>query len=429
MLSSADLRAALTPRLNKYIFHTPHPMQAAMLLASTQCDEILFGGAAGGGKSDALLQAALQYADLPNYNAVIFRRTYPQLAAADGMIPRSREWLAGTDAKWSEKNSRWTFPSGATLSFRHMQYEKDKYDHQGARYDFVGWDELTHFTEGQYTYLQSRVRRSVDSVIPLRSVGTSNPGGAGHTWVKRRFLVESEPGRLFIPSRLEDNPSLDQEDYDKKLRKLGGVDYERLRHGNWDIEQGAIFDRNWFKVVANAPKGLSWLRSWDLATTEKTTGDWSRGAKVAFDEDGNLWIGDMASIRAAWPAVERKIAEVAHLDGVDVEIGIETIASWKIAIQRLETLAELRRHTLRQLNHLSGDKVARCGPWAAKAERGKVYLVEGPWVSDFLDECVAFPDGKKDQIDAVSNGVTLLGRRAAPRKRGQMSAFARRRRR
>ncbi|MBR3737527.1 MAG: terminase family protein, partial [Eubacterium sp.] len=117
--------------------------------------ECLYGGAAGGGKSDAILIEALRQVHIPNYRGIIFRRTYPQLEA---LIARSRELYSKIfpSAKYNSSEKRWLFPSGARIFFGYMQYEQDKYNYQGKPYDFIAFDELTHFTFSQYMYLMSR---------------------------------------------------------------------------------------------------------------------------------------------------------------------------------------------------------------------------------------------------------------------------------
>ncbi len=200
---AAVMRATILE--NPWIPHDPTPKQAEFLLMPDL--EVLFGGSAGGGKSEALLMAALQYVDVPGYAAILFRRTYTDLALPGALMDRAHEWLQGTAAKWSEKNKTWTFPSGATLSFGYLENENDKYRYQSAEFQFIGFDELTQFTETQYLYLFSRLRRLEGSKIPLRMRAASNPGGVGHEWVKQRFIVGDKP---FVPASLDDNPYIDR---------------------------------------------------------------------------------------------------------------------------------------------------------------------------------------------------------------------------
>ena len=198
----------MTPKLTQFIPHQPTAKQAAFLWLPNR--EALFGGAAGGGKSDALLMAALQYVDIPNYAALLLRRTYADLALPGAIMDRAEQWLTGTNARWNQQEKTWYFPSGSTLTFGYLQHEKDKYRYQSSEFQFIGFDELTQFTETMYTYLFSRLRRLENSNVPLRMRGATNPGGIGHAWVHERFVVSAKTGRIFIPAKLADNPYLDQ---------------------------------------------------------------------------------------------------------------------------------------------------------------------------------------------------------------------------
>ncbi len=126
---------------NPWIPHEPTPKQAEFLLLPDR--EAFYGGAAGGGKSDALLMAALQYVEVPNYAAILFRRTFADLALPGALMDRSQEWLSGTEARWNERDKTWTFPSGATISFGYLEHENHKYRYQSAEFQFIGFDELT----------------------------------------------------------------------------------------------------------------------------------------------------------------------------------------------------------------------------------------------------------------------------------------------
>jgi hypothetical protein len=229
----------------------PHPRQHAGMVLN-HIPELLFGGAAGGGKSDWLLMEALQYVDIPDYAAILFRRTFTDLSLPGALMDRSLQWLRNTEAQWDANQKRWTFPSGATITFAYLEREDHKFRYQSAEFQFVGFDELTQFTETQYLYLFSRLRRLQGSQVPIRMRAATNPGGRGHPWVKARFrlhgngLADNEANlaevddhgepmpRLFIKSTLEDNPALDQRQYERSLSALDPFEAAQLRHGDWD---------------------------------------------------------------------------------------------------------------------------------------------------------------------------------------------------
>lgn len=235
----------LAVRLTPFIPHVPTPKQQAFLWLN--CLEAMYGGAAGGGKSDALLMAALQYVDVAGYSAILFRRTFPDLNQPGSLIPRSKEWLAG-QARWNENEHRWTFPSGATLTFGHLQYEDSKLQYQSAEFDFIAFDELTQFSETQYRYMFSRLRRRAESKVPPRMRAASNPGGPGHRWVKARLIdknaeddtpeaVAEAKARIFIRSGLADNPHLDRAEYRRALNVLDPQTRAQLLEGDWNARE------------------------------------------------------------------------------------------------------------------------------------------------------------------------------------------------
>jgi hypothetical protein len=178
--------------------------------------------------------------------------------------------LAGTGAVYVSTNKRWTFPSGATLSFDHCERDEDRYKFQSFAYHFVGVDELTQWkTDRVYRYVGfSRVRKPMQSEslpacphcgltsadIPLRTRAATNPGGPGNNWVYERFILDKKPERKFMPAKILDNPSLDSEAYIKGLNELDAIERARLLDGNWEIrEEGGMFKRESFQFTVNFP--------------------------------------------------------------------------------------------------------------------------------------------------------------------------------
>lgn len=394
--------------------------------------ELLFGGAAGGGKSVFLLAAALQFVDFPTYRAVILRRTFPQLSIAEGLLDLANEWLTGQAHGYASsdgKATRWKFPSGAELHFGHVQHLKDRENYQGGAYHFVGFDELTQFLLEQYRYIAfSRQRRRLDSPIPIRVRATSNPGGAGHSWVKQRFITEGtnldkaprsfiDHSRSFVPSKLRDNPYIDAEDYESSLDELHPHEKAQLMEGDWEARPpGALFHREWFEKFSQRPgKVRRRVRYWDLAATEEKAGsdpDYSVGTRYEslFEAPVDYIVTDVKRDRRKPGPLEQWIREVAIADGADVEIHIEQEggSAGKIAARALGR--ELEGFTVR-FHRPTGSKVVRSGPVASAAHQGRVGVLLGQWYGDWIDELEDFDGSDKghdDQVDSLSGAHAIL---------------------
>lgn len=243
---------------------TPQPKQAMFM--SRFEDEALYGGAAGGGKSDTLVIEAMRQVEIPYYRGLLTRRTFPQM---EDLMDKSIKYYkkAYPKAKFNDSKHFWRFPSGAKILFGSMPHEKDMYNYQGKPYDFIGVDEMTQFLLTQYEYLISRNRPNGPGTrVYIR--GTANPGGVGHGWVKNRFITPTKPGetiwypvkirfpdghqetrwksRVFIPSSVFDNQKLmeNDPDYIARLASLPEAERNALLYGDWNSFQGQVF-REW----------------------------------------------------------------------------------------------------------------------------------------------------------------------------------------
>lgn len=363
--------------------------------------------------------AALQYVDMPNYHALLLRRTYADLALPGAIMSRSHEWLQSTDAHWNGNDKTWTFPSGATLTFGYLQHENDKYRYQSSEFQFIGFDELTQFTETQYTYMFSRLRRADNSNVPLRMRSGSNPGGVGHFWVKDRFLNGNTQSRIFVPAKLADNPHLDSDEYEQSLGELDLVTRQRLRDGNWDVnESGGIFKRDWFPIIDYLPPAdefTKWVRYWDLAGSEPSNSypdpDYTVGLKMGLHKSGALYIADVKRVRKTSADIERIVLATAQADGKHVEVGMEQEggSAGKAVIDHYR-MRVLQGFIFRGYKS-TGSKIDRARPVSPRAEAGDIRLVRAVWNSDYLQEINGFTGDNKahdDQVDATSGAYDML---------------------
>lgn len=439
-----------TPTAGRPVLWKPHAGPQTRFLAST-AREVLYGGQAGGGKSAALIGAPLRWVQHRDFRALILRRKTTDLGnlldKAQSLYPRAVPKARGVQ---DGASVTWHFPSGAQIWFTHCQHEKDAARFDGDEFQFVGFDELTHFTELQYVRILARIR-TPNTALPTYVRSTTNPGGEGHNWVFRRFApwLWREPGtaeiprwdspraasgevlhyvpeadgserwvprgtpgalsRTFIRSTLADNPSLAKTDYATTLAGLDPLRRAQLRDGDWlaHAAAGTLFKRGWFRVVDAVPAEgvLARWRAWDRAATEPHEGnrdpDWTVGVKIA--RVGKLFfVEDVVRERARPMAIEKLMLTTAHLDGRDTSIHVfRDPGSAGVAEEEriLSLLAGFDVHS--QPN--TGDKVSRARPFSAQVEAGNVMLVRGRWNEEFVREHEAFPEGgHDDQVDAAA---------------------------
>jgi hypothetical protein len=245
-----NLPSALAAEAKEEIIFKANEGPQEDFLAASETD-VLYGGAAGGGKSYAMLVDPLRYAHRSAHRGLIIRRSMPELRE---LIDKSRELYpkAFVGCKYKEVEKLWNFPSGAKIEFGFLERDADVYRYQGQAYSWIGFDEITHLpTEFAWNYLASRLRTTDSEIVPYMRC-TANPGGVGATWVKKRYIdpapsYESFTGhdglsRKFIPARLQDNPFLAHDGrYEKMLQALPPTQRQQLLDGNWDVSEGAAF--------------------------------------------------------------------------------------------------------------------------------------------------------------------------------------------
>jgi len=267
--ANLDFSVIESERQKKEVVFAPNAGPQTEFLAASE-QEVLYGGAAGGGKSYGLLADPMRYFDNPNFNGIILRRTNDELRE---LLWKSQELYpkAFQGAKWQEKKSQWTFPSGAKLWLTYLERDQDVLRYQGQAFTYIAFDELTQYASPfAWTYMRSRLR-TTDQTLPIYMRGTTNPGGPGHGWVKKMFIDPApankkfiakdldsgndlvypegharagEPlfHRRFIPASLYDNPYLTEDGaYEANLLSLPEMQRRQLLEGDWGVADGAAF--------------------------------------------------------------------------------------------------------------------------------------------------------------------------------------------
>lgn len=429
--------------------------------AACEADVAIYGGAAGGGKSWALIFEVLKWIAIIGFNAIIFRRTSPELTGGGSVWEEAGKIYPLLGGAMREHRLDCRFPSGAMVEFRHLQYEQDVRSHLSKQYALIAFDELTLFEESQFWFLFSR-NRSTCGVRPyIRAATNPDPD----SWVRRlidwwigedglpiedragvlRWFVRinddlcwaDSPDELrdrfpqihhddptsvtFIPAKLSDNPALTEADpqYESRLNALQLVRRKQLRDGDWNARAaaGSFFKREYFPMVDVLPPMQKVVRWWDLAATEPSTKnpdpDWSRGVKLGLATDGRLVVIDVASCRLGPGERDRFLERVASHDGDDVVIGL-----WQDPGQAGKSQTHHKRTSLvgytTAVEVASKSKTTYAEPVSSQAEAGNILVLRGEWNGAFFNEAGGFPGGAHDDIiDGLSGGFRyLVGRRS-----------------
>jgi predicted phage terminase large subunit-like protein len=410
----------------------------------------MYGGQAGGGKSDGLVACPLRWIHLKHFRGILFRNSYVELERT--LVERTRELYEPLGAKWNGSKYAHTFPSGAKIYLAYLDAKEDALSHKSAEYQFAGFDELTSYSRFVYTYILSRMRSSKG--IPIRVRSATNPGDKGHEWVFERWRAWLDPeypnrarpgevrwfiklegqeeeievpagtpkarARCFIPAKLTDTPQLSGTGYENQLDDLDPVTRAQLKLGNWLVKpgRGQYFKRQWCNVVTERPTDIiATVRYWDFAGTEKKAQkhdpDWSAGVKMSLRANGRVLIEHCECYRGEPAVVEANTLQVAQLDTSLVRIGLEQDPGQAGKFQMSHFVRMLFGFTVEAFSP-TGSKIQRFSPFSAQAQNGNVDVLAGPWVLDFFNELEQFPEGgHDDRVDATSGAFMMLcGRRS-----------------
>ena len=375
-----------------------------------------------------------QWLGEPGYSSLIVRKNFPMLKKADGLIPRSHDWWAGTAASWNGTDKIWTFPAPggkSTIEFGHMANEGDEYNYKGAAYHNVNIDQAEDFgTATQPRYLMSRIRRKKGSTIPGRFRITFNPGGAGHEWIQETYIPEEyddlrdqkvwwkdtlgEDGKTrragFVFATLMDNPSLDAEEYTETLFHLAPHIRRMLLDGDWSAAMdGDFFKREWFRIVDIRPNFTKRARYWDLGASDNKDSPFTAGVRIGITPAKRICFDHC--VRGQWTTGTRDevILNTAKMDGT----GTAQIFEQEPGSGGKAQIATIR-HKLRGFRVIARVKRIKkevdWGPLASWGEAEGIDVAAGDWNRAFIDELTSLPKGRyKDQADAAAGGFQMLG--------------------
>lgn len=453
---------------------------------TTPADIAIYGGAAGGGKTWALLYDAVREIDKPGYNAMILRRTFPEITNQGGLWDESEAMYPSHGGVGTRGDLIWRWRlTGASVSFNHLHHENALTKYDGAQVTFIGFDQLEHFTEKMFFYLFAR-NRNVRCSVPGRIRATCNPDPDSFLvnfldwWIaedgyadmsragKLRYFVRindtlywgdskaemqsrfpgSEPTSVtFIPATIYDNKILlaKNPEYLARLKALPLVEQERflgdaVRGGNWHIRPaaGKVFNRSWFELVDEVPEGGVECRGWDFAATEKSIKnddpDFTASVKVR-KVGGFFYVTDVMFDRIAAGEIDSFVRRTTDQDAMFArQSGTRYLLRWEIEPGSAGIReADRMRRDLREYNadgvSATGDKLTKWRACAVASQLGKVRVLNAPWTETFLAFLHGQPDlNHDDPVDGFSiayNAVEPLPESTAPAKK-QPTGLARR---
>jgi hypothetical protein len=433
-LTRSRLRAtAKAIETNPYIPVVPFLKQLEFIALPQK--EKGYGGAAGGGKSEALLIDALLPVTIDGYAGLILRKTFPDLSQPGAIMTRAKEWLIGKPGvKWYERDKVFVFSRyNSRLQFGFLKNEDDKFRYQSAEFQKINWDEATQFPWSQYSYLRSRLRRSTSVPVPPTLGCATNPGGVGHNWFYRWFVKGDGVNRIFLPAALKDNPYLHTEEYQQMLSDLDEITRRQLLNGEWVLDEtGRPFKREFFDSPSTRyrPSGASLGSLEDRPIGRKMFVDCAISDKI--NEPGvaynavvimELLASYKMRVRYVWrekcgfPTLVKMIRQLGvdyNYDGLLDGIVIEDKANGPAVYQTIREGND--PHLGRIVTNFmpagsKGEKYHQAALWCERSCVELPYPIEDNvrWLFAFEEELYEAPDGEYlDQADAFTLGVIYM---------------------
>ena len=436
----------------------PQPGKQEQFLSSN-ADIVFYGGAAGGGKTYAALIEPLRHINNKNFSCIIFRRTSPQITTPGGLWDTALEMYTALGAKDIRSPNRYfRFPSGAKIVMNHLQYDKTVYDYQGAQIPLIEFEELTHFSWKQFTYMLTRNRSATAGIKPyIRATCNPDPDSWVADFIKwyidqdtgyaiqerggiiRWFIIMNDepiwadnPDELFdkygiepksftfIPSSVYDNKILLENncEYLANLKAQDEVTKEQLLNGNWKIRPagGLYFKANQAPIVNVVPdKIIGICRAWDLAATEATpqnkSPDKTAGVLMARLRNGQFIVLDVFTGCLNAAGVRQAVRSIAIQDRINYRCNSIHIPQdpGQAGKEQAQSYVSFLAGFNVQTERINGNKINRAEPFAAQWQQGNVLLLRGDWNRIYTNELSSFPDGLHDDlVDASADAFNSL---------------------
>lgn len=436
----------------------PQPGKQEQFLSSN-ADIVFYGGAAGGGKTYAALIEPLRHINNKNFSCIIFRRTSPQITTPGGLWDTALEMYTALGAKDIRSPNRYfRFSSGAKIVMNHLQYDKTVYDYQGAQIPLIEFEELTHFSWKQFTYMLTRNRSATAGIKPyIRATCNPDPDSWVADFIKwyidqdtgyviqerggvvRWFIIlndepiwADEPDELFnkygiepksftfIPSSVYDNKILldNNREYLANLKAQDEVTKEQLLNGNWKIRPagGLYFKPNQAPIVSVVPdKIIGICRAWDLAATEQTpqnkSPDKTAGVLMARLRNGQFIVLDVFTGCLNASGVRQAVRSIAMQDRINYRCNNIHIPQdpGQAGKEQAQSYVGFLAGFNVQTERVNGSKINRAEPFASQWQQGNILLLRGDWNKPYTNELSSFPDGLHDDlVDASADAFNYL---------------------